>query len=62
MFNQHYEMIAIQKQNEIEQNAKDAWKYDTKTNKSPFQRIGQMIKAFHVPTKANYDQRTCEVC
>jgi hypothetical protein len=62
MLTYQYEIIANQKQQEIEQNAKQAWKFEAKTNKSDFHRMAQMIKAFHEPTKSSYDQRTCEAC
>jgi hypothetical protein len=62
MFNHLNEMIVIQKQNEIEQNAKQAWKFEALKNKGTFQKVMQLIKASHTPTKSINDQRTCEVC
>lgn len=62
MFNHHYEMIVTQKQNEVEQYAKEAWKFDGLKNKGTYQRILLLIKAFYAPTKSVNNKRTCEVC
>jgi hypothetical protein len=56
MFNHHYEMIMTQKRNEVEQYAKEAWKFDVLKNKGTLRGILLMIKSFHK------DQRTCAVC
>jgi hypothetical protein len=63
MFNHHYEMIVIQKQNEIEQYANEAWKFDVLKKESTFQRIMQLIKSVHTSTtKSINNPGTCAVC
>jgi hypothetical protein len=49
-------MIMTQKQNEVNQYAKEAWKFDVLKNKSTIKRLMLMIRTFQ------NDQRTCEVC
>jgi hypothetical protein len=56
MFNYQFEMIAKQRQQEINQNSREAWKF------SISKEISNMIKGNHPVIKTNNKLNTCEVC
>lgn len=62
MINYHYEIIANQKQQEIEQNAKQAWKFAGSKEAGTIQKIMKIFKAIPQQVKSNHSFDTCVVC
>jgi hypothetical protein len=62
MFYYHFEMIAKQRQQEINQNSREAWKFSISKEESIIQKISNMIKGTHPVKKTNIKLSTCEVC
>jgi hypothetical protein len=62
MFNYHYEIIANQKQQEIEQKANHAWKFSSSMKKGLIQKIMKTFKAAPTHVKSNRRFDTCVSC
>jgi hypothetical protein len=62
MFNYQFEMIAKQRQQEINQNSREAWKFSISKEESIIQKISNMIKGNHQVIKTNNKLNNCEVC
>jgi hypothetical protein len=62
MFNYQFEMIEKQRKQEIEQNAREAWKFSISKEESMIQLFMNMIKANNPAIKTNIKLNTCEVC
>lgn len=62
MFDYQFEMIEKQRKQEIEQNAREAWKFSFSKEESIIQKIRNMIKGNHPTIKTNNKLNTCEVC
>lgn len=62
MFYNHYEMIAKQRQQEMEQSAKEAWKFSVSKNESMIQKVMKRFQASDKLTKTNSNFDTCAAC
>jgi hypothetical protein len=62
MLTYQYEIIANQKQQEIEQNAKQAWKFDVLKEAGTIQKVMKMFKITPNQVKSNPSFETCVVC
>lgn len=62
MLNYHYEIIAKQKQQEIEQNANHAWKFAGSKEEGPIQKIMKSFKATPKQVKSNSSFDSCVSC
>jgi hypothetical protein len=62
MYNHHYEMIANQRRQEIEDDAKEGWKFAISSKNSMFQRTFYPDKAADKPAISINKPETCTVC
>jgi hypothetical protein len=62
MFNHHYEMIMTQKQNEVEQYAKEAWKFAGLKEYGTIPKVMKLFKVTPKQVKSNSSFDTCVSC